>query len=79
LHDDEQLYAAWLEVGLARCGREFGELAGCEARLEEAGAAFLQSIERMQNAMKILDGHNPPAKALMRIPLPANSGESAAS
>lgn len=75
LHDDEQLYAAWLEVGLARCGREFGELAGCEARLEEARAAFLQSIERIQNAMKSLDDQNPPARALMRIPLPANSGE----
>jgi hypothetical protein len=79
LHEDEQLYAAWLEVGLARCGMEFGELASCETRLEQARAAFLQSIERMQNAMKSLDGHHPPATVLMKIPLLANSGESAAS
>lgn len=78
LHEDEQLYAAWLEVGVARCGAEFGDQPSAETRLDQARVTFLRSVEHMRNAITNLDHCRPPARTLMKVPLPTKSGQTTA-
>ena len=67
LHEDEQMYAAWIRCELAQYGTTFDAKDAAEQRLASARRLFAEASTRLKSAIAPLSRYKPPTASILKV------------